>query len=100
MPLKKYIVLILRASLLDGFWIVIFFVLSVRVFGDVNILLNWYQLAFFFALTLVFGFFDEKISLKLKRWEYASRMPTILGVGITPFLELGITGLLTFLVVF
>ena len=45
-------------------------------------------------------FFDEKISLSLGRWEYASSMPTLLGVGLTPLLELAITGVLTFLCLF
>lgn len=100
MPLKKFIPLIVGASLKDGFWISLFFIISVLVFGNVNILTNQLQLLFFTFLALTFSFVDEKISLKMKRWEYSKQMPKIFGVGITPLLEVAITGILTFLYVF
>lgn len=99
-PLKRFIPLIVGASLKDGFWISLFFGISVYIFGNVNILTNIPQLSFFTFLALIFSFVDEKISLKMKRWEYSKQMPKILGVGITPLLEVAITGILTFLYVF
>ena len=99
-PLKKFIPLIIGASLKDGFWISSFFLVSVYIFGNVNILLDYYQLLFFTFLALVFSFIDEIISLKMRRWKYSKQMPRIFGVGITPLLELAITGILTFLYVF
>ena len=100
LPLKKFIPLIIRASLKDGFWISLFFLVSVIVFGNINILTNTYQLSLFIFLALTFSFIDEKVSLKMKRWEYTKQMPKIFGVGITPLLELATTGILTFLYVF
>ncbi len=100
LPLKKYIPLIVRASLKDGLWISLFFLISVIALGSVNILANTYQLFLFIFLALIFSFIDEKVSLKMKRWEYSKQMPKIFGVGITPLLELAITGILTFLYVF
>lgn len=99
-PLKKFIPLIIGASLKDGFWISLFFVISVYIFGNVNILTNLFQLAFFIFVALIFAFVDEKVSLRMKRWEYSRQMPTIFGVGITPLLELSVTGILTFLYIF
>jgi len=99
-PLKKYIPLIVGASLKDGFWISMFFLISVLIFRNVNILTNQFQLLVFISLALLFSFIDEKISLKMKRWEYSKQMPKIFGVGVTPLLELAITGILTFLYVF
>lgn len=98
--LKKYIPLIIGASLKDGFWISVFFLISVLIFKNVNILINHFQLSFFIFLSLSFSFIDEKISLKMKRWEYSKQMPKIFGVGITPLLEVAVTGILTFLYVF
>jgi hypothetical protein len=99
-PLKKFIPLIIGASLKDGFWISFFFGISVYIFGNVNILTNLHQLLFFTFLALSFSFIDEKISLKKKRWEYSKQMPKIFGVGITPLLEVAITGIATFLYIF
>lgn len=100
LPRKKFIPLIVGASLKDGLWISVFFLISVLIFGDVNILANLSQLAAFVLMALVFSFIDEKISLKLKRWEYSKQMPRIFGVGITPLIELAVTGIMTFFYVF
>jgi len=99
-PLKKLIPLIIGISLKDGFWISIFFLISVLIFKNINILTNKFQLLVFVLLALSFSFAAEKISLKMKRWEYSKQMPKIFGVGVTPLLELAITGVLTFLYVF
>lgn len=70
------------------------------VFGEVVIFYSIWQTFLFVVLALVAGFCDEKISLKLGRWEYADTMPRVFGVGVTPFLEFAVTGLLTFAIVF
>lgn len=98
--LKRYIPLIIGASLKDGFWITSFFLFSAYIFGNVNILTNIYQLICFTFFSLVFSFIDERISLKMKRWEYSRKMPTIFRVGVTPLFEVAITGILTFMYVF
>jgi len=99
-PLRKYIPLIIGASLKDGLWISFFYGISVSLFGTVNILTNIPQLFFFIILALLFSFIDEKISLKMKRWEYSEQMPKVFNVGITPLFELAVTGIVTFLYVF
>lgn len=98
--LKKYIPLIVGASLKDGFWITFFYLISFMIFKSENILNNPSQLMFFSILSLTFSFIDEKISLKMNRWEYDKTMPTIFGVGITPLLEIMVTGILTFIYIF
>lgn len=100
LPFKKTIPLLTRASLKDAFWIVLFFLASVIAFKNTNILTNYFQLLSFVFLSATFSFIDEKISLRFKRWEYSKVMPTVLGVGITPLIELAVTGIITFLVVF
>lgn len=100
LPLKRFIPLIVGASLKDSFWISLFFLVSAALFRNINILQNSSQLLVFLFLAFLFAFFDEKISLKKKRWQYTKQMPKIVGVGISPLFELAITGILTFLYVF
>ena len=99
-PLKKFIPLIIGASLKDGLFISLFYLTSAIIFGQINILADRSQLLAFIFLALSFSFIDEKISLKLGRWQYAKAMPKVFGVGLTPLLELAVTGVLTFLYVF
>lgn len=99
-PLNKYVIRILRASFFDGLWITIFYLLTIFIFNNVNIINNMYQIFLFIILALLYAFICEKISLKHKRWEYTNKMPTIFRVGVTPLFQLAITGLLTFLFVF
>jgi hypothetical protein len=100
LPLKKFIPLIIAASLKDGLWISLFFWISVLIFKNINILTNNLQLGLFVILSIAFSFIDEKISLKLNRWKYSKQMPRIFGVGVTPLFELAVTGVLTFLYIF
>jgi len=100
LPLKEYVPLIIKASLKDGFFVTLFYWITVLIFRNVNILENHGQLLVFLLIGLIFAFIDERVSVKLKRWQYSRSMPTILGVGITPLLEISLTGLLAFLFVF
>lgn len=100
MPFKKYPSLIVKQSIKDGLWISLFYLITYSLFKNAEILNNRPQLALFIILSLAFSFVDEKISIKLKRWEYSKQMPIIFGVGLTPLLELAVTGVLTFLYIF
>lgn len=97
---RKNVPLLIVMSAKDGFWIALFSIISSLVFGIENILQHGGALAFFVALALAFSFFDERISLRLGRWEYAAGMPTLFGVGVTPLLEIALTGVATLLLVF
>lgn len=97
MPIKQYSPMILEMSIKDGLWITLFYAISTILFKNADILKNRTQLWVFVAMALTFSFLDEKISLTMGRWEYAASMPTIVGIGLTPLLELAVTGVLTFL---
>ena len=99
-PTKKRILLLFFASLKDALFIVIFYLISIFPFGNENILAIPLSFSYFIILSLLFSFVDEKISIKYKRWEYFSKMPKVFGVGVTPLLELAITGTITFIIVF
>lgn len=99
-PPKKRVLLLLFASFKDALFIVIFYLISIFPFGNENILAIPLAFSYFIMLSLFFSFVDEKISIKYKRWEYSLKMPKFFGVGITPLLELAITGTITFIIVF
>lgn len=100
LTLPKYTRLITLMSAKDGFWIALFYGITVLIYKNFFILEQTAQLLLFIATALLFSFFDEYISLRLKRWEYVPAMPTILGVGLTPLLEIAVTGVITFFLVF
>lgn len=97
---KEVIKLTTKMSLKDSFWISLFYLTTVLIFNNTNILTNYIQLLVFIILALGFSFVDEKISIKRKRWQYSKRMPKVFKVGISPLFELAVTGILTFLYVF
>lgn len=92
--------LLIKMSIKDSLFIILFYLITVWIFGAEDFLNNQAAIAFFMALGLGFSFIDETVSLRLKRWEYAPIMPTVLGVGITPLLEIAVTGLATLFIVF
>ncbi len=92
--------LLLKMSAKDGIWISIFYLITFLIFRNSNPLDNWTQVALFAVIALSFAFIDEKISVQAGRWEYGPKMPLFLGVGLTPLLELAVTGVLTFWLVF
>ena len=100
MPLKNYVRLILKASLKDAWFISLFYLITAFIFDNFFILNNYFQLGAFIIICLGFSFIDEKISLKLGRWQYSEQLPKIFGVGLTPLLELAITGLIAFILIF
>ncbi len=100
MEFSKFPTLITIMSLKDGFWITLFYAVSILIFKQIEILNNYPELSFFIILVLIFSFIDEKISLKKARWEYSQQMPIIFGVGVTPLLELAITGIISFAIIF
>ncbi|MBI1866625.1 MAG: hypothetical protein HY005_02630 [Candidatus Staskawiczbacteria bacterium] len=97
---KKRILLLFFASFKDALLIVIFYLIATFPFGNKNILELPLSFYYFIILSLFFSFVDEKISIRYKRWEYSPKMPKAFGVGMTPFLELAVTGIITFVIVF
>lgn len=93
--LKKYIFLILKAAVFDGFVISAMYFAVYLIFRNQNIFFNFYQLVVFLVISLVFAYGWEIYSLKKGKWEYSPRMPLIFGAGVTPLVQLPLTGLLS-----
>ncbi|OGZ63038.1 MAG: hypothetical protein A3C58_00595 [Candidatus Staskawiczbacteria bacterium RIFCSPHIGHO2_02_FULL_34_10] len=93
--LQKYIRLILKAAIFDGFVITIIYYIEYIIFKNQNLFYSSSQIITFSLISLFFAYIWEIYSLKKKKWEYSNKMPLILGVGITPFLQLCMTGILS-----
>jgi len=46
-------------------------------------------------LGLIITIFIEMINLNLGRWEYTLAMPTLFGIGISPLIQLALTGIIS-----
>ncbi len=79
--LQKYVHLMLRGAIFDGFVIVMIYYIARG-----NIVL-------FISIAIAFAYFWEVYSLRSQKWEYSKKMPMILGVGATPLFQLALTGL-------
>lgn len=99
-PLPKYIYLILKAAVFDGFSITIIYYTVYLLFKNQNPFYNYLQLVVFLSFNLIFAYVWEIYSLKKKKWEYSDKMPLILGVGITPFIQLALTGVVSIYFIF
>ncbi len=86
--LPRYIYLILKAALFDGF------VIALIYFATKG------NMILFAICSVLFAAFWEIYSLKKGKWEYSASMPKILGVGITPLLQLVTTGIASLYIVF
>ncbi len=86
--LKKYIYLILKAAIFDGLVISVISVATFSIFPA-------YQLVVFVLVSLAFAYLWEIYSLKAGEWEYAKTMHKMLGVCLTPLVQLVLTGLLS-----
>jgi len=100
MPAQKYVPLIIRASLYDGIWIVVIYLMTYLFFNNENIFSNYFQMTAFAIISIISAYLWELYSIKNKRWEYSSKMPLIFGAGLTPTFEIFLTGLASFYIVF
>ena len=73
-------------SVKDAWWILLVFLVSPNPLVMAPIL-------------LVFSWAVERHAITTKRWEYAPTMPRVLGVGLSPLLELAVTGLVALYIV-
>lgn len=92
--LKKYVYLIIKGAVFDGFWISLIYSITYITFKNINIFNNYLQLSLFLIIALLFAYAWEIYAIKNKRWEYTSKMPLILNIGLTPLIQLALTGII------
>jgi hypothetical protein len=86
-PLPRYIQLMLKASIFDAIAIAL-------LYGVSTVIFPLYGIAAFLVACIAFAWFWEWYSLKKRKWQYTKHMPLVLGVGLTPLIQLAVTGLL------
>lgn len=110
-PLPKYFYLILKAAIFDGFLITVIYYLVYFFFNNFTVLPplgfqaynpfnNYLQIVAFLLISLIFAYLWEVYSVKNKRWEYSDKMPLIFRAGITPVIQLALTGFLSLYLAF
>ncbi len=77
-----------KACIFDGIAITIIYYFSYLIFKNL-------YLAPFSTISVAFAYVWEMYSLKTGKWEYAKEMPIVFGVGLTPLVQLFLTGVLT-----
>ncbi len=97
LPAERYVSLILYATSVDA-------VLIVAIYGLVSLVsrnMRWFEekkktpLILFILLGLITAVFIEIRAVYFQnRWSYSSLMPMVLGIGLSPLIQLAITGLL------
>ncbi len=100
MPIKKYVPLMFKAASVDAVWIAGLYLITYLIFKNENPLVNNYQLGLFFIMSIAWAYFWEIYSTKNKRWEYSKKMPLVFGAGLTPLIQLFLTGTLSFYIAF
>ena len=99
-PLPKYVYLMLKAAIFDGFSITALYFTTFLIFKSQNPFLNYPQLIAFVATALLFAYGWEAYSLQKKKWQYADTMPILFGVGVTPLVQLALTGVYSLYIAF
>jgi len=94
----KYVWMMIYMSLMDALTILgmyLFFALFVKdIFWLKEI--NFKRLIIFFILGLIVGTFAEYRAVYVSHdWHYNERMPVIFGIGLSPFLQLSVTSLMS-----
>lgn len=94
-PFKKYVYLVVKGALFDGLAITLIYFLVSFIFQKTNIFNNYFHLASFLIISLAFAYFWEIYSIRKGKWEYSRNMPVVFGSGLTPSIQLTLTGFLS-----
>lgn len=91
---------LITASFSDVFWVFIIFFFIFLINKGVEWMENPTKKDYFLIVLfgLVTAILIETINLNLGRWAYKEIMPTILGIGLSPLVQLAITGGLSLLI--
>ena len=92
---NSHLALMLYASLVDAFFILLVFLFIGLINKKINWKLNKKNLVLFSAFLISISLLIEIRALITGRWVYSSNMPTILGIGLSPLVQLALTGLIS-----
>ncbi len=96
---ELYILMILEAAVVDAFIILGIYLGVAVLWKDVLWVLSMKRNQLYAACIsgmIIAVIIEYRSALVLKAWSYLPAMPTLFGIGLTPFIQLSMTGLLTF----
>jgi hypothetical protein len=99
---EKYILMMLRVSTVDAFIILGIYLGVAVLWKDILWLQKMLRIQVYIACAaglLIAALIEYWNVLLKKEWSYNLYMPTVLGIGISPLVQLSATGLLTFWIV-
>src|SRR3989344_6009587 len=70
-PLPKYVYLMLKGAIFDGFVISMIYFISYIIFKSISPFGNYLQILLFILMSLVIAYVWEIYAIKNKRWEYS-----------------------------
>jgi len=88
----------LYASLIDAFWITAVYLLIAIIDKNIRWELNKVNLILFSITLILIAMIMERFGLSSGRWSYSSLVPIIFGIGLSPLIQLAVTGLIGLLV--
>lgn len=94
----RYVSMVMYASTMDSVLILSMYAITSAVFWDYAWIkgLNKHNLAVFVSSGLIIAAFIEyRAVFVLHKWAYNSLMPTLFGIGISPLVQLGVTGIVS-----
>ena len=91
---------LITAGFSDVFWIFLMFAIVSIINGSIEWVENPTKKDYFLVVIfgLVIAVLIEVINLDLGRWAYRETMPVIFGIGLSPLVQLAITGVLGLLI--
>lgn len=97
-PIKKYVGMISYVSLIDALLLIGIFAVGILIwknffwFKDMDKKKYWYIIVSAIAVAVAI---EIKGVYLFNQWSYNELMPTIFGIGISPLLQLAVTGLIS-----
>lgn len=101
MPALQYVPMVLYATSVDALLIggLAFVAYGVSSFTRVRKRQTYFFLILFLSGALLSAYGIEYHALLVEKWDYPSAMPLIVGIGLSPRIQLAITGAMSILLV-
>jgi|SRR3989338_6765516 len=94
-----YVPMLLYVSFIDSLLICLIFFIGFLLFSKIIKSHNLKEIIFILASGFLIASFIELKALFFHQWNYKAIMPTIFGMGLSPLLQLPITGMISIFVV-
>ena len=96
--INNYFLLMLYASFVDAVIVLAIFLFLSLINKSINWKLNVRNILLFSIILIVISALIEINALKTGRWTYSSLMPTVFGIGLSPLIQLAVTGLISLII--